>query len=67
MFEILTEIVVPLVAISICVPYIYVFVSKSLDHLGTESRIKSLLQADAQNELTKISLDNTTNNGNKYK
>ena len=67
MFEILTEIVLPLVAISIVVPYIYVFVSKSLDHLGTESRIKSLLQADAQNELTKISLDNTTNNGNKYK
>jgi len=69
MFEIIETIVLPLVIAAIAIPYTFIFVSKTIDHLSSESRIQSLLKSDAVNEITKIALQNNheANNRTNYK
>tara|TARA_R100001039_G_C1806090_1_gene80498 strand:- start:49 stop:258 length:210 start_codon:yes stop_codon:yes gene_type:complete len=69
MFEIIETIVLPLLIVAISVPFVFIFVSKSIDHLSSESRVQSLLKADTVNEIAKIALQNNheANNRTNYK
>jgi len=57
-----------MLTLTIIIPFSYIFVSKSIDHIAHNNRLKALLDADCLTEVRRVTQEGTNiNNGNRYK
>ena len=68
MIEIFSQIILPMLTLTIIIQFSYIFVSKSIDHIAHNNRLKALLDADCLTEVRRVTQEGTNiNNGNRYK